>query len=157
MTARPTAANLWLTAPQFTAGRMQTLEVAVHRRSGNRSPQFFGQNLVDYPGVIDVVVRVSERRLDREVLVGHDVCARDHHGASDVSLQSAVVESGVLLRLQCAVGNAFPFTVGQQNLLLAERFEKPSTLTCLNFVKQDRTQQRTPEDGPIIFSVIHFF
>ena len=35
--------------------------------------------------------------------------------------------------------------------------EKPGALSWLDFLQQDRGQQRTPKDGPIIVGIMHFF
>ena len=58
---------------------------------------------------------------------------------------------------QCSEREPFAAAVGQRHFLLAQVLEKPVAFSRLDFVQQDRGQQRTPKDGPVIIGIMHFF
>ncbi|MFV1967856.1 MAG: hypothetical protein ACC628_20690 [Pirellulaceae bacterium] len=155
--ASPATADLLRFAdPQLLPCHSLLTEVTIHGRRGNRAAELLGQELVD-----------REWRAVRLFTFQFDG-AGDHRLPFFARLSSILAattsQSGDLLLAislylppQRGIGDPFPPTVGQRYFLPAQLLEVPSALPCGDFVQQDRTEQRTPEHGPVIIGMIHFF
>jgi hypothetical protein len=157
MIARPATADLLQFADSQLAPRHSLLtEVTIHGRWGDRATELLGQDLVDRTWR---AVRLFPLQFN----------GASHHRLSLFArlssiLAAATPQSGDLLLAisldlppQRGIGDPFPPAVGQRHFPPAQLLEIPSALSCGNFVQQDRTEQRTPEHGPVIIGRIHFF
>jgi len=57
------------------------------------------------------------------------------------------------LASQCRQRDSLPLAVGEQDLFSTQLIEKPSPFAIRNLLEQDWSQERTPEDNPLLVSV----
>jgi len=156
MVASPAATDLLLSSAQLATRGSGLAQIPVHRRFGDRATELPLQEFVDHV-----------RRSSRLLLLQFDRALE--HGLAFLPHPAAVgawppAQSGNLLLAESAhlapqrrQRDPLAAAIGQRDFLLAQVLEKPGALSWLNFLQQDRGQQRTPKDGPIIIGIIHFF
>ena len=139
MVARPAAADLFVAHAQLATRGSGPPQMPVHRRLGNRASELLFQELVDHV-----------RRSARLLLLQFDGPLQ--HGLTLLAWLAAIApllppQSGNLLLAEAAhlaaerrQRDPLAAAIGQRHFLLAQVFQKPVTLSWLDFLQQDRGQ-----------------